>query len=620
MNQHGSDTGPSSAGVGTTLDQLAAFRASISPGMPYTTANAAVRKLARLRNDGASSMAKARIAILGGTTTTQLATLLELYLFAGQVDAEVYEAPFGLIRQEVLDPSSDLYQFKPDLLFIASTRRDLLGAPDSSASEQEFEAAVGIALEEWESLWRTAHERLGCQIIQNNFDAPPWRAFGNLELAHPGARGRFADALNRALRERAPRWVSIHDLDALAASVGRWNWGDDRFFHIAKLPCAPEHLPLYAHSVAALVLARVGRSRKCLVLDLDNTLWGGVIGDDGLGGIVIGQGSPVGEAYLAFQSYAKALAARGVILAVCSKNEEANAKEVFEKHPDMVLRLTDISCFVANWEDKAGNIRRIAHELNIGLDSLVFIDDNPAERALVRQLLPEVAVPDLPEDPTDYIRAVEAHRYFEAVAISDEDLQRTAMYRANVQRRETASNIADLDEFLRSLAMRAWIGPIGDLELDRAVQLIGKSNQFNLTTRRHSAADIQRMIENPNWVLRIVKLTDAFGENGLISVLLAEARGDALYIDTWLMSCRVLKRGVEQCLLNHLVDAARARGLSRIIGDYIPTAKNLLVKDHYANLGFTHLQQGDDGASRWELNVTESWNPLPHHIQEEMQV
>jgi FkbH-like protein len=617
MSQDGSDIGPSSPATGAPDDPVASFRASISPNMPYTAATAAVRQLARLRGGGAMSPTKSRIAILGGTTTTQLANLVNVFLFAGQVDADFYEAPFGLIRQEILDPSSELYQFKPDFIFIASTRRDLLGAPDVSATEQEFQTAVETAAAGWEALWRTAHERLGCQIIQNNFDAPLWRAFGNLELSHPGAHGRFVDAVNRALRERAPRWVSIHDLDALAASVGRWNWGDDRFFHIAKLPCAPEHLPIYAHSVASLMLARLGRSRKCLVLDLDNTLWGGVVGDDGLGGIVVGQGDPVGEAYLAFQYYAKALAARGVILAVCSKNEEVNAKEVFEKHPDMVLRLPDISCFVANWDDKAGNLRRIAQELNIGLDALVFVDDNPAERALVRRLAPEVAVPELPEDPTDYIRAVEAHRYFEAVAISNEDFQRTEMYRANAQRRETASNIADLDDFLRSLAMRAWIGPIGDVELDRAVQLIGKSNQFNLTTRRHSAADIQRMIESPSWILRVVKLADAFGDNGLISVLLAEATDDALIIDTWLMSCRVLKRGVEQCLLNHVVAIARDRGLKQIIGDYIPTAKNGLVKEHYANLGFTQIDIAPDGATRWELAISDAWTGLPHHIREE---
>ena len=410
--------------------------------------------------------------------------------------------------------------------------------------------------------------------------------------------------------------MSIHDLDGLAAAVGRWNWGDERFFHLAKLPCAPEHLVPYAHNVAALISARLGRSRKCLVLDLDNTLWGGVIGDDGLAGINLGQGDAIGEAYVAFQRYAKSLCERGVILAVCSKNEDANAREPFEKHPEMVLRLEDISCFVANWDDKAGNIRRIAKELNIGLDSLVFVDDNPAERDIVRRFVPEVAVPEIPVDPADYVRAVEQHRYFEAISLSSEDFKRTEYYRANLERQQTAGNVADLDEFLRSLEMKAWIGPVRDIEQDRTVQLIGKSNQFNLTTRRHSAADIQRMVASPDWVTRVVKLADRFGDNGLISVLLAREEGDALAIDTWLMSCRVLKRGVEPFLLNHLVDIARERGLRRLTGEYIPTAKNVLVKNHYEGLGFTQTSAGEDGHTRWELPI-DGWQPLPHHISEE---
>jgi FkbH-like protein len=459
---------------------------------------------------------------------------------------------------------------------------------------------------------------LGCQIIQNNFDAPPWRTFGNLEMSQTGALGNFIDRVNRELSARAPRWVSIHDLDGLAAAIGRWNWGDERFFHLAKLPCAPEHLTRYAHNVAALISARLGRSRKCLVLDLDNTLWGGVIGDDGLAGINIGQGDAIGESYVAFQRYAKALGERGVILAVCSKNEEANAREPFEKHSEMVLRLGDISCFVANWEDKAANLRRIARELNIGLDSLVFVDDNPAERSLVRRLLPEVAVPEIPADPAEYVRAVEQYRYFEVVSLSNEDFRRTEYYRANAQRQQTASNVTDLDEFLRSLEMRGWIGPIGEVELDRSVQLIGKSNQFNLTTRRHSAADIQRMLASPDWVTRVVKLVDRFGDNGLISVLLAHEQDDALAIDTWLMSCRVLKRGVEHLLLNNLVIAARERGLKRLTGEFIPTAKNVIVKNHYADLGFTKVEADGDGRSLWELPIGPEWTPLPHHISEEV--
>jgi FkbH-like protein len=598
-------------------DPAAQFRSTIAPDMDFTKATSSVRLLSKMRRQGARSAVSARVAVLGSTTTTQLAQFLDVFLFAQNIDAEIYEAPYGLLRQEILDPESELYRFRPQFIFLATTRRDLGPLPPPSATPEEVQEAVERAASESLTLWQTAHDRTGCQVIQNNFDTPPWRVFGNLESSHTAAPGSFIDQVNRKLARQAPRWVSIHDLDGFAASVGRWNWGDERFFHLAKLPCAPEHLVPYAHNVAALISARLGRSRKCLVLDLDNTLWGGVIGDDGLAGIAIGQGDAVGEAYVAFQRYAQALSKRGVILAVCSKNEDANAREPFEKHPEMVLRLKDISCFIANWEDKAANIRRIARELNIGLDSLVFVDDNPAERALVRQLIPEVAVPEIPADPADYVRAVEQHRYFEAVAISAEDFKRTEYYSANAQRQQTASNVADLDEFLRSLEMRGWIGSIGEMELDRSVQLIGKSNQFNLTTRRYSAGDIQRMLASPDWITRVVKLVDRFGDNGLISVLLAQQQGDALFIDTWLMSCRVLKRGVEPFLLNHLVEIARERGLSHLAGEYIPTAKNVLVKDHYSELGFNQATAGEDGRTHWQLPIGGTWTPRRHHINED---
>jgi FkbH-like protein len=598
------------------LEAIGLLRGALAPDMDFTAAASAARRLAKFRREGARSATSARVAVLGSTTTTQLASFLDLFLFAHNIDAEIYEAPYGLLRQEILDPSSELYRFQPQFVFLATTRRDLGSLPEASASPEAVEQAVDAAAGEWLTLWQTANDRLGCQIIQNNFDAPAWRVFGNLEQSHAAAPGSFVEQVNRGLARQAPRWVSIHDLDGLAASVGRWNWGDERFFHLAKLPCAPEHLVRYAHNVSVLISARLGRSRKCLVLDLDNTLWGGVIGDDGLAGINLGQGDAVGEAYVAFQRYAKAMCERGVILAVCSKNEDANAREPFEKHPEMVLRLDDISCFVANWDDKAGNIRRIAKELNIGLDSLVFVDDNPAERAIVRRFVPEVAVPEIPTDPADYVRAVEQHRYFEPVALSSEDFKRTQYYRANAQRQQTATGGADLDTFLSSLDMRAWIGPVGDIELDRTVQLIGKSNQFNLTTHRYSAGDIQRMLASPDWVTRVVKLSDRFGDNGLISVLLAEQQGDALAIDTWLMSCRVLKRGVEPFLLNNIAAAARERGLSRLIGTYIPTAKNVLVKHHYEGLGFTQTSTSEDGTTHWQLVIDNSWTPLPHHISE----
>ena len=604
--------------AGDARQAAGSLRNAVAPDMDFTSTVLAARLLSKIRRHAPHGAGPVRLAVLGSTTTTQLTGFIDLFLFARGIDTEVYEAPYGVFRQEILDPSSELHRFAPNVVFLATTRRDLGRLPGAADGPESVEAAVDAEVNDWLALWQSIRTRLDCQVIQNNFDAPAWRAFGSFEMSHAAAPGNFIDRVNRELRRRAPRGVILHDLDSLAASIGRWSWGDDRFFHLAKLPCAPEHLVPYAHDVAALIAAHLGRSRKCLVLDLDNTLWGGVIGDDGLAGITIGQGDALGEAYVAFQRYAKALGDRGVILAVCSKNDEANAREPFEVLPEMALKLEDFSCFLANWQDKAANLRSIAQQLNIGLDAVVFVDDNPAERSLVRRLLPEVAVPEMPTDAAGYIRAVEQHRYFEILSLSREDLQRTEYYRANAQRQQAGSLGADLDDFLRSLDMRAWIGPISEVDLDRSVQLIGKSNQFNLTTRRHSSTDVQRMIVSPEWVTRVVKLSDRFGDNGLISVLLARESSDALEIDTWLMSCRVLKRGVEQFLLNHLAEIARKRGVNRLVGDYIPTAKNSLVEHHYRDLGFSCVRTDASGRTRWQLELGAAWTPRPHHVREEV--
>ena len=316
--------------------------------------------------------------------------------------------------------------------------------------------------------------------------------------------------MNALLSEAAPAFVTVHDVDHLAAAWGRWIWDDARFVHQAKLPCAPEGLPDYAQSVASLIAAQMGVVKKCLVLDLDNTLWGGVVGDDGLGGIRLGQGDAEGEAFIAFQQYVKSLRQRGIILAVCSKNREETAREVFEKHTEMVLRLEDISCFVANWESKSTNLRTISSRLNIGLNSLVFVDDNPAERSIVRQLTPEVAVPELPEDVTGYIQALEQHRYFQVLNVGVEDFQRTEYYRTDGQRRQMEESAGDIESFLKSLEMIARTSPIRSDTLERSVQLISRSNQFNLTTRRYSAAEVMAIMKDRTWITRTVSLCRSF--------------------------------------------------------------------------------------------------------------
>lgn len=601
--------------AGCLDEAVAALRSVVLPTMDYTSAQSLLRVFKQLLGR-VQSRHKIKLAVTGSFTTSQLVSLIQLHLFAAGIDADIYEADYGVFRQEILDSSSGLYAFTPQVLFLATTWRDLAHRPESASDLAEEARRLEAEQRDWSGLWQAVKAKLRCEVIQNNFVLPSWRAFANYEMRQPGSLTRHVAGANRSMEESAPSFVTIHDVDHLASIWGRWSWDDPRFFNQAKLPCAPEYLVDYAHSVASLIAAKLGLARKCLVLDLDNTLWGGVIGDDGLGGIRLGQGDPEGEAFQEFQKYVMALRRRGVLLAVCSKNREETALEVFEKHPEMVLRRDDISCFIANWEDKATNLSRIAKALNIGRDALVFVDDNPAERSIVRQVHPEVAVPELPDDVTGYVKAIEQQRYFQALSVGAEDLQRTEYYRADAIRHELQCAATDMESYLRSLGMFARISTIDASCLERSVQLIQRSNQFNLTTRRRSAAEVSALLLDPSWITRTVSLKDRFGDNGLISVLLAQVRRDYLEIDTWLMSCRVLKRGVEHFLLHHLWLMAGNLGLKSIRGKFIPTPKNELVRKHYAELGFTPIGHGSNGETAWELSLAETQPTWAHFIIE----
>ena len=354
------------------------------------------------------------------------------------------------------------------------------------------------------------------------------------------------------------------------------------------------------------------------MLDLDNTLWGGVIGDDGLDGIVLGQGSATGEAHVALQRYAKRLSERGVILAVCSKNDEANALAPFQSHPEMVLKQSDIACFVANWQDKAGNLRHIAKTLNIGLDSLVFVDDNPVERALIRRELPMIGVPELPEDAADYVRTLAAAGYFEALDVTAEDRERAEQYRANASREALRASATDMAGFLDSLKMELTWAPFDQAGLKRIAQLINKTNQFNVTTQRYTEAQVATLLsgeEEGRIVTLQLRLNDIYGENGIIALVIGRISDSSdLEIDTWLMSCRVLGREVEQATLNILTQRAMDLGCSRLLGTYKPTDKNSMVKDLFPKLGFERLDAAEDGTTRWTLAL-DAFVPLPLHMQ-----
>ena len=426
--------------------------------------------------------------------------------------------------------------------------------------------------------------------------------FGSLDLMLPGTRRSVIDALNRAIADSmAGSEDVLFDVAGLAETVGLANWHDATLWNVAKLPFSSAFVPLYADHLGRLIAALRGLSRRCLILDLDNTLWHGAIGDDGLEGIVIGQGDATGEAHLAMQECALALRNRGIVLAISSKNDEDTARLPFRKHPEMLLREDHISVFQANWDDKASNIRAIARELCLGLDAMVFLDDSPAERQLVRSLLPQVAVPELPTDPALYVRTLLASGYFEAVAYLEEDRRRADFYRNNSRRAALHEDAGNLAVYLASLRMVMTIQPFDEAGRKRIAQLINKSNQFNLTTHRYSEAEVRDIEGDANCFTLQARLTDIFGDNGMISVVICRRVDQDWEVDSWLMSCRVFGRGVENAILAEIVTEARHRGIRSVIGTYRPTARNKLVEDHYSKLGFTLLRSHEDGTTVWQL-------------------
>ena len=422
--------------------------------------------------------------------------------------------------------------------------------------------------------------------------------------------------INTGLREMADEWgVDLVALDTRVNRDGLAAWHDEALWHRAKQDVVPLAAPMYGDLVGRLLAARQGRSHKCLVLDLDNTVWGGVIGDDGLEGIVLGHGNAQGEAFLAIQDYAREQSRRGVILAVCSKNDEANALEVFEHHPEMLLKRSDIASFVVNWQDKPTNLRMIADELNIGLDALVFVDDNPFERDLVRRELPVVAVPELPEEPSLWPQCIADAGYFEGVAVTDEDRARTRLYQGNLARETLKVSATDLPSYLRGLEMKLLWRHFDATGLQRVVQLINKTNQFNLTTRRHTEADVRALMEDRRAFGLQLRLIDRFGDNGIIGIVVGKLEAhDEVLLDTWLMSCRVLGRQVEEATLNLVAAQAQRFGAKRLVGDYLPTKKNAMVKEHYARLGFETVKQSTDGSSRSILDLN-TFVPFQTFIQ-----
>lgn len=553
-----------------------------------------------------------RLALLSGATVDLLAKPLRLHLLARGVAAELYVGGYGQFVQEMIDPSSPAAAFAPRIAVVVNTLFNLPAWPELGASGGEIERLCDQAVEFLLKPCAVLHERTGCDIVLNNLHAPPFRPAGHLGAKLPGDATNFIRRANLRLGDRAPAYLHLHDVASLAERVGVARMFDVRYWYHAKQPVSFDCLPAYVSGLASIVAAVLGKARKLVAVDLDNTLWGGIVGDDGIEGIEIGEGTPAGEAHKAFQRYLKSLRDRGIVLAVCSKNDEALARTAFTEHPEMVLKLDDFVAFKANWEPKSENLKAIAEDLALGLDSFVFVDDNPAEREQVRQALPQVAIPELSDDPSDYPAALDAGGWFEAVAMTVEDRERTRTYQQRRAAGEALAASGDMTAFLKSLDMKAVIGPFDEASMERITQLTNKTNQFNVATRRVTLAQMQALASDPNAVTRSVRLADCFGDHGLICVFSATIAGGVMTVQDWLMSCRVLKRGVEQLLFNEVLEEARRRGVREIIGVYLPTERNGLVKDLFSDLGFAPDGQAE-GGSRWKLEVANA-RPTEHFI------
>jgi FkbH-like protein len=573
------------------------------------------RKGLRRRLSERQNLLPVRIAVLGGSTTNELVDLFELRLLDAGFRPTFHQSEYGRYYVDAVHDTEALVAFKPDLVYVHTSVINIQRFAPVGASEADFTDAVSAELARFQQIWQSLEEKLGCTVIQNNFELPPYAILGNLDASATGGHTRFVMALNEHFARAAasnPKLL-LQDVCSISARLGLNHWFDPGRWFSYKLVATPEASDALAISLCAIVRALYGKTRKVLVLDLDNTLWGGVIGDDGLDRIQIGRETPLAEAYTAFQEYCLSLRNRGILLAVCSKNEDAIARQGFS-HPDSVLKLEHISCFKANWEPKHENIAAIARELNLGADSFVFADDNPAERAIVAAQVDGIAVPDLGSDPARYASILEAGRYFEQVSLSKEDLDRAALYQENAERAVFESKFANYGEYLDSLEMTAEIEPFSSVYIDRITQLTNKTNQFNLTTRRYTLAEMHAVLTDPDALGLYGRLTDRFGDNGLVSVILGRRAGTTLQIDLWLMSCRVLKRDMEFAMLDALVHHARSMGIHTLRGTYLPTPKNAMVRNHYPTLGFQTVEERPDGSALYSLELG-AYTPRNTHIQ-----
>ncbi len=546
-----------------------------------------------------------KIAILGGSSTSEIRNILELFLLENGIEPSFYESEYNKFYEDALF-GEELSNFNPDIIYIHTTNVNIINYPKLEDAKDKVDELLKSELEKFKSIWG-ALSKYDCAIIQNNFDLPLYRSLGNLDGYDIHGKTNFINKLNLEFVKQAEDISNlyINDINYLSSYIGLQKWLDLSLWYRAKYAVSMSAIPELAFNISKIINSITGGTKKCLVLDLDNTCWGGVIGDDGLNGINIGTETAISEAYYSFQQYIKELKDRGVALAVCSKNDFENAKEGFD-HPDSVLKFDDFTSFKANWTDKSQNILDIAKEINIDLSSLVFIDDNPAERDIVSSQTPSVSVPNIGSDIADFIKYIDRNGYFEPITLSDDDINRSKYYKENKRRLTEQVTFKSYHDFLISLNMTAEIKNFSSIYLDRIAQLTNKTNQFNLTTQRYTVGEIEKISSSDEYVKIYGKLEDKHGDNGLIAITIGRLDGNYCHVDLWLMSCRVLKRDIEFAMLDELVRKCLKFNVAEIIGYYYKSPKNNMVSDLYERFGFI-LEEKNEGDTIWKLNI-ENYN------------
>lgn len=574
--------------------------------------------LRKLVSDKKGQFLEMKIAILGGGTTRNIKTILELFLLNYDIKPYFYESEYNQYYTDSMFPNSELEKFAPDLIYICTSSRNIDLYPTLEDDLKIVEKKLDDVFEKFEEIWLHLNHVYRCPIIQNNFEYPYFRLLGNKDASDVHGRVNFISRLNMKFYEyaQAQRDFYICDINYLAASYGLDRWSDPYYWYMYKYAVAVPAIPYLAYNVANIVKSLYGKNKKAINIDLDNTLWGGIIGDDGVENIEIGQETALAQAYSEFQEYIKLHKQLGILLTINSKNEEGNALAGIGR-PDSVLRLEDFISIKANWNPKSQNLLDTANELNILPESFVFVDDNPAERMLIREYIPDAAVPEI-DSIEHYIQILDKSGFFEVTSLSDDDKKRTEMYKENEKRRQLQVCCTTYNEYLKSLEMKAEIRSFRSMYLSRIAQLTNKSNQFNLTTKRYSLSDLESISVNSEYITLYGRLEDKFGDNGVVSVIIGRIGGeskDELHLVLWLMSCRVLKRNMEFAMMDELVKKSRITGIRSLVGYYYPTVKNVMVKDFYCFLGFDKISEDAIGNTVWKFDITGNYGKKQNVIK-----